>query len=63
MIIISSLSLYHLMIKNFDRDGKIIANLRQKMIHEVEEGKEYALLMSTQFRRMAVLDRRYNQIC
>lgn len=33
--------------KNFDADGKIAANPDAKMIHEVEEGKEYALLMST----------------
>ncbi len=33
--------------KNFDGDGKMVANPEAKMIHEVEEGKEYALLMST----------------
>lgn len=33
--------------KNFDGDGKMIDNPEAKMIHEVEEGKEYALLMST----------------
>ena len=33
--------------KNFDADGKMVANPEAKMIHEVEEGKEYALLMST----------------
>ena len=33
--------------KNFDSDGNILANPEAKMIHEVEEGKEYALLMST----------------
>src|SRR4026208_103622 len=33
--------------KNFDHDGNIIPNPETKMIHEVEEGKEYALLMST----------------
>jgi len=33
--------------KNFDNDGQIIANPEAYMIHEVEEGKEYALLMST----------------
>lgn len=33
--------------KNFDSEGRIIANPEAKMIHEVEEGKEYALLMST----------------
>ena len=33
--------------KNFDGDGKIVDNPDAKMIHEVEEGKEYALLMST----------------
>ncbi|MGZ8554151.1 MAG: GH3 auxin-responsive promoter, partial [Chitinophagaceae bacterium] len=33
--------------KNFDAEGRIVANPEAKMIHEVEEGKEYALLMST----------------
>lgn len=33
--------------KNFDADGKIVANPTVHMISEVEEGKEYALLMST----------------
>src|SRR5690242_1026889 len=33
--------------KNFDSDGKIVSNPEAKMIHEVEAGKEYALLMST----------------
>ncbi len=33
--------------KNFDSDGKMIDNPDALMIHEVEEGKEYALLMST----------------
>lgn len=33
--------------KNFDSDGKMIENPHALMIHEVEEGKEYALLMST----------------
>lgn len=33
--------------KNFDADGKMVAKPEAKMIHEVEEGKEYALLMST----------------
>ncbi|RYY98950.1 MAG: GH3 auxin-responsive promoter, partial [Chitinophagaceae bacterium] len=32
---------------NFDADGKMVANPQAYMIHEVEEGKEYALLMST----------------
>lgn len=32
---------------NFDSEGKIVAHPEAKMIHEVEEGKEYALLMST----------------
>ncbi|MEO5945929.1 MAG: GH3 auxin-responsive promoter family protein [Chitinophagaceae bacterium] len=32
---------------NFDSDGKIVESPDAKMIHEVEEGKEYALLMST----------------
>ena len=33
--------------KNFDADGKMIDNPEALMIHEVEEGKDYALLMST----------------
>ncbi len=33
--------------KNFDSDGNVVANPEAKMIHETEEGKEYALLMST----------------
>ena len=33
--------------KNFDSDGKMIEKPDALMIHEVEEGKEYALLIST----------------
>src|SRR5678815_1706720 len=33
--------------KNFDSDGKMIDNPEALMIHEVEKGKDYALLMST----------------
>jgi hypothetical protein len=33
--------------KNFDSDGKIVEKPEALMIHEVEIGKEYALLMST----------------
>lgn len=33
--------------KNFDAEGKMIDNPEALMIHEVEEGKDYALLMST----------------
>ena len=33
--------------KNFDSEGNLIDRHEAKMIHEVEEGKEYALLMST----------------
>jgi hypothetical protein len=33
--------------KNFDSEGRMIDSPEAKMIHEVEEGKEYALLMST----------------
>jgi hypothetical protein len=33
--------------KNFDHDGNIMAGPEALMIHEVEEGREYALLMST----------------
>jgi hypothetical protein len=33
--------------KNFDADGNVVARPDAKMIHEVELGKEYALLMST----------------
>lgn len=32
---------------NFDAEGNIIENPEVKLLHEVEEGKEYALLMST----------------
>ncbi len=32
---------------NFDTEGRIVDNPEVKMVHEVEEGKEYALLMST----------------
>ncbi len=33
--------------QNFDVDGKMVDNPDALMIHEVEEGKEYALLIST----------------
>jgi hypothetical protein len=33
--------------KNFDADGKMVENPEALMIHEVEKGKDYALLMST----------------
>jgi len=33
--------------KNFDSEGNLIDSHEAKMIHEVEEGKEYALLIST----------------
>lgn len=33
--------------KNFDADGKMVDNPEALMVHEVEEGKDYALLMST----------------
>jgi hypothetical protein len=33
--------------KNFDADGKMVDNPEALMIHEVELGREYALLMST----------------
>lgn len=33
--------------KNFDSEGNIVENPEALMIHEVEPGKEYALLMST----------------
>jgi len=33
--------------KNFDNDGQMVDHPEARMIHEVEEGKEYALLMST----------------
>ena len=33
--------------KNFDADGQMVQNPEALMIHEVETGKEYALLMST----------------
>ena len=33
--------------KNFDSEGKMVENPEALMIHEVEEGRDYALLMST----------------
>lgn len=33
--------------KNFDADGEMVANPEALMIHEVEESKDYALLIST----------------
>ena len=33
--------------KNFDADGNLLPNAKALMIHEVEEGKDYALLLST----------------
>ncbi len=33
--------------KNFNEDGEIVNNPESFMIHEVEEGKEYAILLST----------------
>lgn len=33
--------------KNFDADGNIVSNPEALMLHEVEEGKDYALLLST----------------
>jgi hypothetical protein len=33
--------------KNFDAEGKMVDNPEALMIHEVEKGKDYALLMST----------------
>jgi hypothetical protein len=33
--------------KNFDADGTMVSKPEAKMIHEVETGKEYALLLST----------------
>ncbi|HEV7349618.1 GH3 family domain-containing protein [Telluribacter sp.] len=33
--------------KNFDSDGGLVENPETLMIHEVQEGKEYALLLST----------------
>ncbi len=33
--------------KNFDADGEMVDNPEALMIHEVEEGKDYALLIST----------------
>jgi len=32
---------------NFDADGEMVANPEALMIHEIEEGKDYALLIST----------------
>ena len=33
--------------KNFDHEGNILPNAEALMLHEVEEGKDYALLLST----------------
>jgi hypothetical protein len=33
--------------KNFDADGNLVDNAEALLIHEVEEGKEYAILLST----------------
>jgi hypothetical protein len=33
--------------KNFDADGKMVEKPEALMVHEVEEGRDYALLMST----------------
>jgi len=33
--------------KNFDADGNLVDNPEARMIHEVEEGKDYAILLST----------------
>jgi hypothetical protein len=33
--------------ENFDAEGKMVENPKALMIHEVEEGRDYALLMST----------------
>ncbi|CAN5319642.1 GH3 auxin-responsive promoter family protein [soil metagenome] len=33
--------------ENFDADGEMISNPKALMIHEVEEGKDYAILIST----------------
>jgi hypothetical protein len=33
--------------QNFDHDGRMVENPEALMVHEVEEGKDYALLMST----------------
>ncbi|MFM9616249.1 GH3 auxin-responsive promoter family protein, partial [Streptomyces niveiscabiei] len=32
---------------NFDADGEMVKNPEVLMIHEIEEGKDYALLIST----------------
>lgn len=33
--------------QNFDSDGQVVANPEVKLVHEVDEGKDYALVMST----------------
>jgi hypothetical protein len=33
--------------ENFDSEGELVPNARTMMIHEVEEGKDYAILLST----------------
>ncbi len=51
MKLVTNLHLFHEFVpfdsKNFDQDGNIVENPEVLMIHEVEEGKDYAILLST----------------
>ncbi len=51
MRLVTSQHIFHEFIpfdyKNFDDNGDLVANPETLMIHEVEEGKDYALLIST----------------
>ena len=51
MRLVTSQHIFHEFIpfdyKNFDDNGDLVANAETLMIHEVEEGKDYALLIST----------------
>lgn len=51
MRLVTSVHIFHEFIpfdeKNFDADGNVRPNAQVLMMHEVEEGKDYALLLST----------------
>ena len=51
MKLVTSVHIYHEFIpfddKNFDSDGNVVPDPEVLMLHEVEEGKDYAILLST----------------
>ncbi|WP_207497163.1 GH3 family domain-containing protein [Aridibaculum aurantiacum] len=51
MRLVTSVHIFHEFIpfdeKNFDADGNVVENPEVLMLHQVEEGKDYALLLST----------------